>query len=90
MESQNSFPTMTVAAANETPVRQDQGSVAASNDNDIDSLIATPDMDGASFEALMKERARVSTCGMWDSWWCDLVMFARYSPLLYSHFNVQC
>lgn len=70
--------TMTVGAANETPVRQDQGSVAASNDND--SLLATPEMDGASFQALMKERTRVSAVRVRG--WCGLVVFARLFSFL--------
>ena len=53
--------TMTSGAANETPVPTDRGSVTASHDNE-DSLLASPEMDGASFEALMKERTRVR----WD------------------------
>jgi hypothetical protein len=72
--------TVGVGAVLETPVRQDQGSVEASHDNDL--LLATPEMDGASFEALMKERTRVSGAagGVWSGYGC--------SPLLYSHYNV--
>jgi hypothetical protein len=76
---------MTVGAANETPVRQDQGSVAASNDND--SLLATPEMDGASFQALMKERTRVSRSKSEGGvvWWLFVCCL-----LASSLFSLQC
>lgn len=64
--TKQSTVTMTAGTADQTP---NQGSIMGSPD--ADSLLATPEMDGASFEALMKERTRVS-----DSNVCVFCFFA--------------
>jgi len=76
--------TMTGETVHQTP---SQGSIAASPD--ADSTMASPEMDGASFEALMKERTRVSFCWRAVGVKCKRDKKTSFSHTTFSQSNIS-
>lgn len=73
------------AAAEETPKPGHQASTIMASPDDV-SALASPEMDGASFEALMKERTRVSRMTDTAAKSLDLFIFCLLQSMLSSLF----